>query len=292
MNSLHQLLARANRALVLPLALVLASVLVPAAALAQQAQKPLDPNKPDEELTQKEGDERIKTLRDAVKALEDQQKPFSGKPEELRAKLAMLQQQLGGCDSSLYAMIGASKADVEKFRERLGVLTAKVREMKQLPEDQLADQQDKVKALEAELNAMRGEKVALLPEFFPRVIELAKEIKGLYREKKVKTYTVGTWSENRECLWSIAGRDEIYNDPFLWPKIWVANRASIRNPDIIYPGQQLQIPPKAEKTDEEVKAERRYWRTKRAAAERSASSTSTGSGVPQQQPIKTTGANN
>jgi predicted nucleic acid-binding Zn-ribbon protein len=266
-------------------ALMGALLLASAHLHAQQQQQPLDPNKPDEQLTQKEGDERIKTLRDAVKALEDQVKPLDGKPNQLREKLLSLQKQLGDCDSSMYALIGASKADVEKFRERLGTLTAKVREMKQLSDDQLADQQDKVKALEDELNALRKEKIAVLPEFFPRIIDLAKEIKGLYREKKIKTYTVGKWSESRECLWIISGREEIYGDPFLWPKIWVANKPAIRNPDIIYPGQQLTIPPKAEKTDDEMKAERRYWRQKRAAA------ASGDKAAPQQQPIKT-GTNN
>lgn len=256
---------------------------------AQQQPQPLDPNKPDEQLTQKEGDERIKTLREAVKALEDQMKPLDAKPSALRDKLATLQKQLGDCDSSMYALIGASKADVEKFRERLGVLAAKVREMKQLSDDQLADQQDKVKALEDELTTLRKEKIALLPEFFPRIIDLAKEIKSLYREKKIKTYTVGKWSESRECLWIISGREEIYGDPFLWPKIWIANKPAIRNPDIIYPGQQLTIPPKAEKTDDEMKAERRYWRQKREAA--AAAGDKNAPAPPQQQPIKT-GTNN
>jgi hypothetical protein len=257
--------------------------------LLRAQQQPLDPNKPDEQLTQKEGDERIRTLREAVKALEEQFSSSVGdKPAQLRAKLADLQKRLAECDSSMYAIIGASKADVERFRERLGSLTAKVRDMKQLSEDQLAEQQDKVKALEEELNGLRKEKIALLPEFYPRIIELAKDIKGLYRQKKTRNYTVGTWSENRECLWVISGREEIYGDPFLWPKIWVANRSTIRNPDIIFPGQQLIIPPKAEKTDEELKAERRYWRQRREAT----SAASTSEKPAPQQPIKTSGANN
>ncbi|MCS6808531.1 MAG: hypothetical protein NZ661_06955, partial [Candidatus Kapabacteria bacterium] len=158
--------------------------------------------------------------------------------------------------------------DVEAFRQRLGVLEGKVRELKALPDDILAEKekQDQVRALENELNAMRKEKIALLPEFYNKIIFLAQEIKSLYRTKKSNTYTVGTWAENRECLWNISARSEIYDDAFLWPKIWVANRSIIRNPDIIYPGQEFVIPPKADKTPEELKAERAYWRTKRNAA--------------------------
>lgn len=229
---------------------------------AQQKPITVDPNKADEQLTKEEGDVRIKDLKDNVSGLETQLKQTNEKLEKFRQDLPKIQQQLTDCENALYALIGASKEDVEKFRQRIGVLEGKVREMKTLTDDQLADRQDQVKTLEAELNALRKEKIAALPEFYPRMLTLGKDIKSLYREKKVKTYTVGTWSENRECLWNIAGRQEIYSDPFLWPKIWVANKDIVRNPDIIFPGQELQIPPKAEKTDDELKAERRYWRVK------------------------------
>lgn len=45
-----------------------------------------------------------------------------------------------------------------------------------------------------------------------------------------------------DCLWKIAGFYWIYNDPREWPKIYEANRDKIRDPDLIYPGQILEIP--------------------------------------------------
>jgi len=45
-----------------------------------------------------------------------------------------------------------------------------------------------------------------------------------------------------ECLWWIAEYEDIYNDPFMWPLIYYANKDQITNPDLIYPGQELQIP--------------------------------------------------
>lgn len=252
-------------------------------AYAQQQPASLDPNKPDEQLTKDEADVRIKQFREAVTSLESQLKQGEDKFNAATKKLADLQKAAADCDSAFFALVNASKADVDAFRQRLGVLEGKVRELKALSDAALSekDKQDQVRALENELNGMRKEKIALLPEFFPKIISLAKEIKGLYRERKTNTYTVGTWAENRECLWNISARNEIYDDAFLWPKIWVANKSIIRNPDIIYPGQEFQIPAKAEKTSEEVKAERKYWRLKRGAT--------TGANTPT--PLKT-GANN
>ena len=59
---------------------------------------------------------------------------------------------------------------------------------------------------------------------------------------KMDIYTVGNWQSNRECLWNIAAKKNIYNDPWKWKRIYMANKDQIKNPDIIYPGQKLRIP--------------------------------------------------
>jgi hypothetical protein len=43
-----------------------------------------------------------------------------------------------------------------------------------------------------------------------------------------------------ECLWFIAG--DYYDDPFLWPVIYEANKDSIADPHWIYPGEIFVIP--------------------------------------------------
>ena len=43
-----------------------------------------------------------------------------------------------------------------------------------------------------------------------------------------------------DSLSKIAGRQ--YGDPQKWRRIYEANRDSIKDPDLIYPGQQLRIP--------------------------------------------------
>jgi nucleoid-associated protein YgaU len=56
-------------------------------------------------------------------------------------------------------------------------------------------------------------------------------------------YTVVLNIEDRDCLWKIAGREEFYGDPYLWPLIWERNKKLIQDPDLIYPGWKLIIPP-------------------------------------------------
>jgi septal ring factor EnvC (AmiA/AmiB activator) len=259
------------------IALFCGGLLVP--AMAQDRVPPPPESKPDKELECDEADARIQKYKEQNATLQSKVDGLKADVKKAEGDLATAVSDLKKCNDDIYSMIGASEADVNSFRERLGRIEGKVREMQRLNDDQLADRQDEVKALEAELNALRGERVAALPEFYDRVIALARDIKGLYREKKIKGYTVGTWAENRDCLWNISGRAEIYGDPFQWPKIWQANTDQIKNPDIIQPGWVLTIPPAGPKTDEEMKAERKYWRKKRAAAEAAAASTNAAPGT-------------
>ena len=53
-----------------------------------------------------------------------------------------------------------------------------------------------------------------------------------------------------ECLWWIAEYEDVYNDPFMWPLIYDANKDNIRNPNLIYPGQEFSVPRSGYSLDE------------------------------------------
>lgn len=45
-----------------------------------------------------------------------------------------------------------------------------------------------------------------------------------------------------DSLWWIAKYKDVYNDHFLWPLIYDANKGLFKDPNKIYPGQRLMIP--------------------------------------------------
>jgi nucleoid-associated protein YgaU len=53
-------------------------------------------------------------------------------------------------------------------------------------------------------------------------------------------YTVKYNPNSRDCLWRIAM--SLYKDARLWPLIYMANKDSVKGPDLIFPGQKLKIP--------------------------------------------------
>jgi len=58
-------------------------------------------------------------------------------------------------------------------------------------------------------------------------------------------FTVRSWVETRDSLWTIAGQSAVFNDPWQWRRLYEANRANMPqpgNPDLIHPGMVLNIP--------------------------------------------------
>ncbi len=45
-----------------------------------------------------------------------------------------------------------------------------------------------------------------------------------------------------DSLWTIAGQDTIYGNPYMWPLIYKTNSGQIKDADLIYPGQYFYIP--------------------------------------------------
>ena len=58
-------------------------------------------------------------------------------------------------------------------------------------------------------------------------------------------YRVESWITSRDCFWTIAANSAVYADPYLWPKLYEANKDRIPkpdNPDLIMPGTIIEIP--------------------------------------------------
>jgi DNA repair exonuclease SbcCD ATPase subunit len=146
---------------------------------------------------------------------------------ELKATNDKLQ-KYDDCIDELYALVGATKADVDNFGKQLDALTKKI-------DDKEAPKADR----QAELDAMKKNKISALPKYFDRVHnQLQRKLDAWEEAPKEIAYTV----VKGDCLWNIAKKKEHYANPFAWPIIYKANRDQIKNPDLIFPKQTFKIP--------------------------------------------------
>jgi peptidoglycan hydrolase CwlO-like protein len=172
------------------------------------------------------------------------------------------------CLDDLYALVGSDREKAAAYREEIDAAEAKAAELMRLSDADLMARSDEVTALETTVKDLWGNKLSLVPEFWDRLTELDNKVKGLKdtMAKQVQVYTVGTWSRDRDCLWNISKKADIYDNAWLWPRIWQGNRDQIKDPDVIHQGQKLTIPKGKEMTAEEKAAAKKYYARKAAAA--------------------------
>jgi chromosome segregation ATPase len=191
--------------------------------------------------------------------------------DSLKVLLASLDQKITSVNNETKSLTGASDELRRAYLAQLSALENWVNELARLSNQDLFARKSEVDSVQARLDELKKSKLAALQEHHDRIQALQKKIEGLraalakpeFVASLEKTYIVGTWKKNRDCLWNISKKKDIYNNPFMWPKIWQGNRDQIKDPDIIHRGQRLKIPTAGSLTDSEKKAERKYWSKKR-----------------------------
>jgi len=140
------------------------------------------------------------------------------------------------CIDQLYALVGATRSDVDNFRNAVNELDGKIKRK----EGPKADRQ-------ADLDALKMNKISALPEFFDKVhTQLQNQLDSWVEEPTTIEYTV----VRGDHLWGIAKKSEHYGNGFAWPVIYKANRDKIKDPDLIYPQQVFTIPKLTEEEKE------------------------------------------
>jgi hypothetical protein len=213
--------------------LVCASLLAGSTAFAQYPQ----------DFTKDQADSTIAFRRSEITTL---QTDLSNTQASATKTAADLQQRLADntkCRESLYSMLGSDRNGYNSYREQLSRAEQELAAISSMSPAQREQSMQRIQALETQIRSLRGNKLALIPDHYRRVQSTSSAYMTLKHGMVPAnaTYTVGTWKKDKDCLWNIAKKPEIYNDPFAWPKIWRANMETIHNPDIIHPGQQLTI---------------------------------------------------
>jgi hypothetical protein len=187
----------------------------------------------DEEMTEEEWEAEMNRLRARKQALEQEITTLRSDVDNLNT---MEIKDFEECMNELYALVGATKADVDNFRRAVSELDGKIKRK----EGPKADRQK-------DLNALKMNKISALPEFFDKVHnQMQRSLDAWVEEPQEIMYTV----VRGDHLWGIAGKPQHLGNSFAWPVIYQANRDQIKDPDLIYPNQIFKIP----KLTEEEKA--------------------------------------
>lgn len=193
------------------------------------------------EFTKDQADSTITLRRSEISTLQGQLNTAKSDVTRTNSDIQNRMTDVNSCRDALYTMLGSDRNGYNAYREKLVRAEQELGNLRSMASSNVS--MDRVKTLENDIRWLRSDKLVLIRDHKTRVQSASNGFiqmkRGLVPANAM--YTVGTWRENRDCLWNIAKKTEIYNDPFAWPKIWRANMDQIRNPDVIHPGQQLTI---------------------------------------------------
>ncbi|MEJ2195392.1 MAG: LysM peptidoglycan-binding domain-containing protein [Ignavibacteriaceae bacterium] len=184
--------------------------------------------------------------------LGEQKTSLTNEVDALKSDIDNLNAQKSGiqpydeCIDELYAMVGATRSDVDNFRDAVNELDGMIRRK----EGPKADRQ-------IDLDVLKALKISALPEFFDKVhVQMQKALDAWVEKPDVISYRV----VRGDHLWGIAKKKEHYGNGFAWPIIYKANRDQIKNPDLIYPDQVFKIPPLSEEEKSKYEKIRRNYK--------------------------------
>lgn len=168
----------------------------------------------------------------------------------LNQQMTSLDQQIQSTKDATIALVGATAELRQQFEQQLVTLESKVDNLTKMSDDDLAEHKEDVDKAQEQKDALMKQKIAAFAEYNRQLQTIQQKLDGLRNtiaqtiaENHQKIYIVKTWAKDRDCLWNIAKKPSIYDNAFLWTKIYEGNRDQIKDPNLIYPHERLKIPP-------------------------------------------------
>ncbi len=171
--------------------------------------------------------------------------------DNLKQQIASLDNQIQMTKDATLALVGATAEMRRDFDQKLSALESTVDGLTRMSDADLAMHKEDVTNAQEQKDALQRQKIAALADFHKRLVAIQDKLNSLKSQiaqasiesAHVTIYVVKTWARDRDCLWNIAKKPSIYDNAFLWPKIYQANKDQIKDPNLIYPHQRLKIPP-------------------------------------------------
>jgi len=161
--------------------------------------------------------------------------------EALSKKITDTDASIAAIMQEIYTLVESDEAGVRNHVRKLDGIEAQLMGMMNLSDSDLFDKRDEFDGLVETVKTMKKNRISVIPAAANKVrniSQLIDRIQSRMPAKRIKNYTV----LKNDSLWKIAKKPDIYDNPYLWPRIYVENRGTIKNPDLIYPASVIKVP--------------------------------------------------
>ena len=166
---------------------------------------------------------------------------LSAQIESLNMQIAQLDRANADLNAQILATIGHSESEVMAFGRELDAIIAQLEGLMALAPEVLIMRRGEITAIESRVAELRQSNIAALPEMMDKLAtidQMIADLKARVAQPVVIDYKV----MRGDNLWNISKKEQIYDDPYMWPRIYRENKGQIKDPDLIYPKQVLAVP--------------------------------------------------
>lgn len=160
--------------------------------------------------------------------------------ESLKEEIAKVNEEAEKVWGETLDLIGTDQAGVDAFRNELQGLESQVDGLLALTPEELFKKREEIADIEAKLEEVKKNRIAALTEMQDMIASIEGKLTQLKNKMPKAVYDEYTVVVG-DYLWKIAGKDDIYNDPFQWIRIYSYNKDQIKDPDLIYADQIFKI---------------------------------------------------
>jgi nucleoid-associated protein YgaU len=161
--------------------------------------------------------------------------------EALKAQLAQLDRDNADLNAQILTAVSATDAQVKAFGKKLDSIAAQLEGLLALAPEVLIQRRGEVNDLAAQAGELKESKISALPEMAAKLADIDKMIAQL-KARVAQPVTIDYTVAKGDNLWNISKMERIYADPYMWPRLYRANKEQIQDPDLIYPDQTLAVP--------------------------------------------------
>ncbi len=196
----------------------------------------------EEKMSYEEYQARLAECQEREATAKAQIAEVEGEIESAKSQIADANKKMEATDKEIYALIKSDKNGVEEFSRMIDALSGQIRGLQRLSGEELYKKRDEIKDIEEKLGKLKSNPISALPEISDKI----SGVEGMLAKLKDKMPKIAPPKYHTvvrgDNLWNIAKKEQYYNDPYMWPRIYRANKDKIKDPDLIYPKQVFTVP--------------------------------------------------
>ena len=195
----------------------------------------------EDKMTREEYVAQMADLQQRETAAQQQIEALSGQIVDLNGQMNACDLAIADLNDQVRMLVEATDAQIDAFGNRLDAIIGQLEGLLSLAPEVLIQRRGEAMALAAEVEEMKGNKISAIPEMAEKIAQI-DSLLGQIKARIAQPVTIDYTVERGDNLWNIAKKENLYDDPYMWPRIYRANREEIKDPDMIFPEQTLAVP--------------------------------------------------